>query len=56
MPGIAIGVDTGKNHHQAAAVDPEHGRVLGQLRFRVDHSAFERRIIQPTMLRRSACQ
>jgi transposase len=42
MPGIAIGVDTGKSHHQAAAVDQEHGRVLGQLRFRVDRSGFER--------------
>ena len=42
MPRIAIGVDTGKTQHQAAAVDSDHGRVLGQLRFRVDRSGFER--------------
>src|SRR5919206_1773366 len=41
MPRIAIGVDTGRSRHQAAAVDPEQGRVLGQLRFRVDRSGFE---------------
>ncbi len=34
MLSIAIGVDTGKTQHQAAAVDSEHGRVLGQLHFR----------------------
>jgi hypothetical protein len=42
MPGIAIGVGTGKGQHQAAALDPEQGRVLGQLRFRVDRPGFER--------------
>jgi transposase len=42
MPSIAIGVDTGKTQHQAAAVDPQTGRVLGQLRFRVDRVGFER--------------
>jgi transposase len=42
MPAIAIGVGTGKTQHQAAAVDPQTGRVLGQLRFRVDRGGFER--------------
>ena len=41
MPRIAIGVDTGKTQHQAAAVHPDDGRVLGQLRFRVDRTGFE---------------
>ncbi len=42
MPGVVIGVDTSKKQHQASAVEPEHGRVLGQLRFGVDRSGFER--------------
>jgi transposase len=42
MPSIAIGVDTGKTQHQAAAVDSDHGHVRGQLRFRVDRDGFER--------------
>jgi transposase len=42
MLSIAIGVDTGKSQHQAAAVEPERGRVLGHLRFRVDRGGFER--------------
>jgi hypothetical protein len=40
MPGMVIGVDTGKQQHQAAAVAPEHGRVVGQIRLSVDRSGF----------------
>jgi hypothetical protein len=39
---IAVGVDTGKARHQAAAYDPQSHRIVGQLGFSVDRAGFER--------------
>ena len=39
---VAVGVDTGKSCHQAAACDPAAERMIGQMRFRVDRVGFDR--------------
>jgi hypothetical protein len=35
---IAVGVDTGKGRHQAAAYDPQGDRIVGQVGFSVDRA------------------
>jgi transposase len=39
---LAVGVDTGKSRHQAAAYDPAAERMIGQVAFSVDREGFER--------------
>jgi transposase len=39
---VAVGVDTGKSRHQAAAYDPAAQRMTGQVAFSVDREGFDR--------------
>jgi len=39
---VAVGVDTGKGRHEAAAYDPLADKMVGQLGFAVDRAGFER--------------
>jgi hypothetical protein len=39
---MAVGIDTGKSRHQAAAYDPRTERMVGQVGFSVDRAGFDR--------------
>jgi Transposase len=42
MARITVGVDVGKEHHQAAAYDPAADRIIHQVKFAVSHTGFAR--------------
>ena len=42
MPRITVGVDVGKEHHQAAAYSPADDRVIRQVTFPVSRAGFDR--------------
>lgn len=42
MPRITVGVDVGKEHHQAAAYDPAADRIMQQVKFAVSRTGFAR--------------